>query len=112
MQPTVSVNRFSGGFRIIEIAEHDVVATADDFTGFATRKFVVVLVDDANFSIGNCTPRRKRNGFGIVFRTTHRDGAGCFGQTVGSDDVFKCELVTHALDHRDRNCRSSGHSNT
>ncbi len=99
MEPAVLVDGFSGGLWIFEITLHDVVAANDNFTGLTNINRLVVVVDAADFHVGDGTAGRRCNGFGAVALAAHGRKATAFGEAVSGENGFKAECVFHLMDH-------------
>ena len=58
MEPPVGINCLRCCFGIGKVSRHHVVSTADDFARLTTRNFIVVLINNSNFNIGDGAPTR------------------------------------------------------
>ena len=109
VEPAVGIDRVSGGCRIVEVADHDVVAPTHDLARLAARHVGTVVVDDADLGVRDGPTGGLRDGLGIVLGTTHGDRAGGLGEAVGGDDGPEGEFGAHSFDHLDRHGRRPRH---
>ena len=98
VQPSLVVDRGSGGLGVIEVAQHHV--------GPAQQH--LPLLPDAQLEVGDRPTGRGGHGDGVVVGAAHGAEAAGFGQPVGGEHDVDVEFALHPLDQHDRDRGCTG----
>ena len=102
VQPAVAVDGLRGVVRVLEVAEHDVVAAHDDLAWLADGHGAVIVVHATQLDAGYRLAAGAHHELGAVAGAGHGHRAAGFRQTVARDHRGDAELAAHTLDHGGR----------
>ncbi|MDT4844992.1 hypothetical protein FQZ97_789640 [compost metagenome] len=109
MQPTVGVYGCCRGFRVVEVALHQVVAAHQQLSGFAGRHRVAGGVHAAHFHVREGATGGGGHDLRRITGAADGDEAAGFGQAVGGDYGLETQLAGHAPDHFHRHRGGARH---
>ena len=109
VQPCVGVDGRLRLRRLVEVAEHHVVAAHDDLARVASTNLLAVVVHDVDLDAGDGTARGGGDGLRVVVVATHGGDPARFGQPVARDHRLEAEHVMHLANELDRDEGGAGH---
>ncbi len=107
-QPAVRVDGGGTGLRVVEVAEHHVVAAHQEFAVVPGRQRGPVRAGHPYLDTVDRAARGHRDGLGVVVGGADGDGAAALGEPVGGEHLGE-EFGPHPPDEGDRDDGGAGH---